>query len=103
MEGLGEQSLKTLGEGDSPAASEKEILRLTVECLARRGAGLSDEEEWIEIEDLDLGILGGVGVSGRDEGGYRTLDSAVVREAQARLSSRGVDVSTEEIQTLHRR
>lgn len=78
-------------------------MRLTVECLARRGAGLSDEEEWIEIEDLDLGVPGGVSVCGREEKGYGALDAGVVREAQARLNSRGVDVSPEEIQTLHRR
>ena len=44
VEGLGEGCLEKLGEGDNAAAAEKDILRLTVECLARRGAGLSDDE-----------------------------------------------------------
>lgn len=112
VEGLGEESLRKLGEGDSGAATEKEILRLTVECLSRRGAGLSDEEEWIEIDDLVLpeddgeaggGAGGGGAGGGGGGGGDGTLEDSVVREAQARLNSRGLGVSAEEIQTVHRR
>lgn len=100
VEGLGVECLEELTKGDSAAATEKEILRLTVECLARRRAGLSDEEEWVEIEDLDLGV-GGTENSGGAIGGF--LDASVIREAQARLNNRGLEVSPEEIETVHRR
>lgn len=111
VEGLGEDCLEKLGEGDNAAAAEKDILRLTVECLARRGAGLSDDEEWIEIDDLVLPeqereAAGGRGGGGGDSGsgeGDGVLEADVVREAQARLNSRGLAVSAEEIQTVHRR
>lgn len=97
VEGLGD--LEKLEMGGSAAATQKEILRLTVECLARRGAGLSDEEEWVEIEDLDLGA----GVGEKYGAGCPILDAGVIREAQARLISTGVEVSAEEVQTLYRR
>ncbi|CAM9789556.1 unnamed protein product [Pylaiella littoralis] len=104
VEGLGEECLEKLGQRDNAAATEKEILRLTIECLSRRGAGLSDEEEWIEIDDLVLPEEeregGCEGYDGADDG---TLDGSVIREAQARLNSRGLGVSAEEIQTVHRR
>lgn len=102
VEGLGEECLEKLGEGDNAAAAEKDILRLTVECLARRGAGLSDEEEWVEIDDLVLPEREREG--GRGEGGGDgMLEGDAVREAEARLNSRGLAVSAEEIQTVHRR
>lgn len=105
VEGLGEECLERLGEGDNAAAAEKDVLRLTVECLARRGAGLSDDEEWIEIDDLVLPEQereagGGGGGGGEGDG---MLEADVVREAQARLNNRGLAVSPEEIQTVHRR
>lgn len=108
VEGLGEETLRKLGEGDNAAATEKEILRLTVECLSRRGAGLSDEEEWIEIDDLVLPEDGGeagrsAGDGGGEGDGDGMLEDSVVGEAQARLNSRGLGVSAEEIQTVHRR
>lgn len=107
VEGLGGECLEKLGQGDNAAATEKEILRLTIECLSRRGAGLSDEEEWIEIDDLVLpenergGAGGGGGNDDGDSGG--TLEDSLLREAQARLNNRGLGVSAEEIQTVHRR
>lgn len=104
VEGLGEECLEKLGEGDNAAAAEKDILRLTVECLARKGAGLSDDEEWIEIDDLVLPEqereAGGDGDGFEGDG---MLEADVVREAQARLNNRGLAVSAEEIQTVHRR
>eukprot|EP00752_Nemacystus_decipiens_P001976 g1899.t1 len=109
VEGLGGECLEKLGEGDNAAAAEKDILRLTVECLARRGAGLSDDEEWIEIDDLVLPEqereAGGGG--GGCDGGFverdGMLEDDVVRDAQTRLNNRGLAVSAEEIQTVHRR
>lgn len=106
VEGLGEGCLEKLGEGDNAAAAEKDILRLTVECLARRGAGLSDDEEWIEIDDLVLPEQSGGGGGGDGDGEFEgdgMLEPNVVREAQARLNNRGLAVSAEEIQTVHRR
>ncbi|CAM9657808.1 unnamed protein product [Ectocarpus sp. 6 AP-2014] len=99
VEGLGEEQLSELGRGDNAAATETDILRLTVECMSRRGAGLSDEEEWIEIDDLVLPEDEG----GGEGSGGGTLEPDVIREAQARLNDGGLEVSAEEIQTVHRR
>lgn len=110
VEGLGDDCVNSVGSGagrrDSAAATEMEILRLTIECLARKRAGLSDEEEWAEIEDLDVGA--GVADDGDDDvddagadGGV--LDVAAIREAQARLNRKGHEVSAREIQRVHRR
>lgn len=110
VEGLGEECLERLGRGDNAAAAEKEVLRLTVECLARRGAGLSDDEEWVEIDDLVLpekeereAAGGGDGSGGGEGDGDGMLGADVIREAQARLNNRGLAVSADEIQTVHRR
>ena len=104
VEGLGDDCLNSVGAGrDSAAATEREILRLTMECLARRRAGLSDEEEWAEIEDLDVGA-GVTDDDGDDPAadGWM-LDVAAIREAQARLNMKGHEVSAREIQRVHRR
>lgn len=107
VEGLGDDPLDGTGAGrDSAAATERELLRLTMEYLAKRWGGLSDEEEWAEIEDLGLGA--GVAEDNDDDddgpgvdGGI--LDVAAIREAQARLNSKGHEVSAREIRRVHRR
>lgn len=107
VEGLGKDCLERLGRGDNAAATEGEILRLTVECLSRRAAGLSDEEEWIEIDDLVLAEDGEGAVrsagGGDGDAGLGMLEEGVIRDAQARLKAAGLEVSVEEIQTVHRR
>lgn len=101
VEGLGDGCFDSPGARDSAAATEREILRLTIECLARRRAGLSDEEEWAEIEDLDLGAGATDDEDPGVDGGM--LDVAAIREAQARLNRKGYEVPAREIQMVHRR
>lgn len=102
IEGLGEEHLERLGGGASTAVTDGEILRLTMECFARRSASLSDQDEWVEIEDLDLGP-GNVGENGGLDSENEILDPDVIRMAEARLNARGLVVTAEEIQTVNRR
>ena len=101
VEDLGEERLEKMGEGLSTAATDREILRLAMDCLSRRSAGLSDQDEWVEIEDLDLGTAGFTDYGECDSDG--TLDADVIRAVEARLGSRGLVVTVEEMQTVHRR
>lgn len=102
VEGLGEEHLESLGRGASTAVTDGEILRLTLECFARRSAGLSDQDEWVEIEDLDLGPVS-VGENDGLQPEIGMLGPDVVRMAEARLNARGLVATAEEIQTVNRR
>lgn len=114
--GKGAEGLSTTAY--EPAASETELLRLTMECLARRRAILSDEEEWDEIIDIDAGrddvgvgvdvdvdVGGANGWEGQSAGASSSgiVDPAVLREAQQKLKEGGREVSVEEIEMVHRR
>lgn len=110
---LNEASRMQLEATYSPAATETELLRLTMECLARRRAGLIDESEWEEILDLDSGERGESADAAAEQGnegsapaggaGGTKLHPAMLREAQARLKGGRVRVSEEEIQMVYTR
>lgn len=98
----------------APAATETELMRLTMECLARRRAGLCGDEEWDEILDLEgCGVAPGGGDRRGVDGGAagaasatpenRVFHPSVLQEAGHRLKGGAREVPVEEMEMVHSR
>lgn len=105
----------------APAASVLELLRLMMECLARRRAGLCSQQEWEEILDLEDGgehddadATAATTTTGSGGGGDGApsedcdslgarLNPCLLRAAEEKLDGGKIQVSAEEIQMVYAR